>query len=90
LKKQTTERTGIQAAEALIKLYGRYKAKPRGQKLTLEIIRRQTGVATIQTVWWWLDKKHEPQGVTLGNLNRFLDKCEDVAWLEKMISKKGK
>ncbi len=75
------------AVDALIALYDRYKDRPSGERLTMEIIRRLVGVQNVPTVSRWFSKRNAPHGDNLESLGKFLDKSEDPEWLKKTIAK---
>ena len=90
--KEWTPETAI---EALTALYGRYKDRPDGERLTQETIRRLVGVRTVVTVNRWLRRKNSPEGLPLDNLVAFLKKAgaepgvapeSDSEWILKAIA----
>ena len=76
---ETQELTPEQAVEELRRLRDKYPGKPRvGGGLTLKVIAAEVGLDSHITVSWWLtkgDSNHMPRGTTLGNLIKFLDRC---------------
>lgn len=74
------------AMDELFVLIDRYKDKPLGERLTLEVARRLIGVSTIATVSRWRARSHAPKGATFLNLATFLNKAQDHEWLKKKIA----
>lgn len=75
----TQEFAAKKAVEDLRSLRARFPGKTRvGGGLTLKTIAREIGLESPVTLSWWLgDGKshHLPRGTTLGNLIKFLARC---------------
>jgi hypothetical protein len=84
-----SKRSGKEAVEELRALYDSLRNLPKGQRLTQARIQKAVGVKTMATVSCWLAPSdssfsHEPRGSTLDSLNRFLDKCQNPEYIQKI------
>lgn len=87
-------RTAEQAVAELRALTEKYGNRSRGSGgLTHRIIAEQVGIKSPVTVSWWLSEgpnHHDPQGASLMNLSRFLDKAKNKDWIAKITTKGAK
>lgn len=84
------KRTAEQAVAELRALTSQYGSRTRGSGgLTQRIIAEQVGITPV-TVSWWISEganHHDPQGLSLTNLCRFLDKAKNKDWIAKITAK---